>query len=61
MEEIFLSELIEYGNSTLSRDIQLNIPANNTYSEWEGLTSNSKYKINNSSIKRLHFSLYILK
>lgn len=43
MEENFLSELVDYANNTLTKDIRLIIPAANKDGNWSGLKPNAKY------------------
>lgn len=42
MEENFLSELVDYANNTLTKDIRLIIPAANQNINWPGLKPNAK-------------------
>lgn len=43
MEGNFLSELVDYANTTISRDILLNVPDVNEELGWFGLQPNAKY------------------
>lgn len=45
MEGNFLSELVDYANTTISRDILLNVPDVNEELGWLGLKPNAKYNI----------------
>lgn len=42
MEGNFLSELVDYANTTISRDIMLNVPDVNVELGWLGLKPNAK-------------------
>lgn len=42
IEENFLSELVDYANETISRDVQLKVPAKNNPISWPGLQPNAK-------------------
>ncbi|XP_049548088.1 uncharacterized protein LOC125959311 [Anopheles darlingi] len=42
VEENFLSELVDYGNDTIERDLALSIPAHGT--QWSGLEADVRYK-----------------
>lgn len=42
MEENFLSELVDYANNTLTKDIRLIVPAANKDIDWPGLKPNAK-------------------
>lgn len=43
IEGNFLSELVDYANTTISRDILLNVPDANLELGWFGLKPNAKY------------------
>ncbi|XP_055585185.1 uncharacterized protein LOC129738036, partial [Uranotaenia lowii] len=45
VEENFLSELIDYGNDTIEREVKLTIPGRSEASGWTGLLPNSRYKL----------------
>ncbi|KAJ6638595.1 hypothetical protein Bhyg_11332, partial [Pseudolycoriella hygida] len=40
----FLSELVDFGNTTVSRDISLIVPRKGAFPDWDGLKGNAKYK-----------------
>lgn len=44
MEGNFLSELVDYANTTFSRDIWLTVPDTNDALNWTGLQPNARYK-----------------
>lgn len=44
MEGNFLSELVDYANTTYSRDISLTVPDANVALNWHGLEPNARYK-----------------
>ncbi|XP_053670923.1 uncharacterized protein LOC128721217 [Anopheles nili] len=45
IEENFLSELVDYGNDTVVRDVVLSIPGADLAASWKGLEPNVRYKI----------------
>ncbi|XP_049278823.1 uncharacterized protein LOC125761598 [Anopheles funestus] len=44
IEENFLSELVDYGNDTVVKDITLSIPAGTATGSWKGLEPDVRYK-----------------
>lgn len=42
IEGNFLSELVDFVNSTVSRDISLNVPRKGDFPNWDGLKPNAK-------------------
>lgn len=43
VEGNFLSELVDFVNSTVSRDISLIVPRKGAFPNWDGLKPNAKY------------------
>ena len=50
IDENFLSELVDYGNDTLERDLDMYLPAGRDVEGWEGLKPNGKYKFRLTSV-----------
>lgn len=59
MEGNFLSELVDYANTTISRDILLTVPDANVELGWLGLNPNAKYVLALFSHARLYLRLYL--
>ncbi|XP_052891095.1 uncharacterized protein LOC128299236 [Anopheles moucheti] len=45
LEENFLSELVDYGNDTVVKDVALSIPAGTATGPWKGLEPDVRYKL----------------
>uniref|UniRef100_A0A182PAK7 GPS domain-containing protein n=1 Tax=Anopheles epiroticus TaxID=199890 RepID=A0A182PAK7_9DIPT len=45
VEENFLSELVDYGNDTVVKDVSLSIPGDTREGSWKGLAPNVRYKL----------------